>query len=466
MEYLLDQQGEERLRAYFDSIGGVLRNKRRRESFAIYAMGLLGDGERKSAEPMAARACPDPERVDAAHQRLTYFTRGSDWSDRDVRRVAVRYALAEMTVREPVTNWIIDDTGFLKQGTHSVGVQRQYTGSAGKITNCQIAVSLSVATQRDHLLANMRLYIPEDWADDPARRAEAHIPKELTFKTKPELALEMIDDAIEDGVPPGLLLADSAYGDNADFRRGVRCAGLNYAVGIHRTSTVWRLDRLGRRIGKPVAVGDLAIAIGRKGFRRTTWRDGTKGKLASKFAAERVVLAQDDGVDPSQREMVWLLMEWPDGEEEPTDFTVATLPGKLSRRLLVRRIKERWRTERVYEDAKGELGLDHYEGRTYPGWNHHVSVLLCCFAFIVAERVRAFPPSAAKAAARHKAGPDGAVERAPRTALSRLVHHCPAGDRSRHGRMATTLPALPPLASRTRTARATATHIADHRRHP
>jgi len=192
------------------------------------------------------------------------------------------------------------------------------------------------------------------------------------------------------------VLADSAYGDNSEFRRRVRCEGLGYAVGLHRTTTVWRLDLLGRRIGDPVAVGDLADAIGRGGFRRVTWREGTKGKMSSRFATERVVLAQDDLVDPSQREAVWLLMEWPHGEKAATDFTATTLPANMSRRQLVRRVKQRWRTERVYEDAKGELGLDHYEGRSFRGWNHHVSMVLVCFAFIVAERSRAFPPSAGK----------------------------------------------------------------------
>jgi FOG: Transposase len=189
----------------------------------------------------------------------------------------------------------------------------------------------------------------------------------VRFKTKPELALEMIQRAVADGLPHGLVLADSAYGDSADFRRALRCEGLDYAVGIHRTSTVWRLDSLGRRIGDPVAVGDLADAIGRGGFRRVTWREGTKGKMSSRFAAERVVLAQDDKVDPAQREVVWLLMEWPHGEKAATDFTAATLPPSMSRCQLVRRVKQRWRTERVYEDAKGELGLDHYEGRSFRG---------------------------------------------------------------------------------------------------
>src|SRR5450759_579213 len=184
MEYQLDCKGERRLAVYFDRICGVLRTAPQRGSFATYALGLMGDGERKSAEPMAARACPDPDRVDAAHQRLTYFTRGAESSDHDVRKEAASYALTAMTAREPVTDWIIDDTGFPKQGTHSVGVQRQYSGTIGKIANCQVAASLTIATRTEHVPVDFELYLPESWTADPLRRAEAHIPDEVTFKSQ------------------------------------------------------------------------------------------------------------------------------------------------------------------------------------------------------------------------------------------------------------------------------------------
>jgi SRSO17 transposase len=449
MEYLLDRKGQRRLATYFHRIGEVLRTAPQRASFATYALGLMGDGERKSMEPMAARACPNPEGVNAAHERLTYFTRGAQWSDHDVRREAARYALAAMTARGPVTDWIIDDTGFPKQGAHSVGVQRQYSGTIGKIANCQVAVSLTISTCTEHVPVDFALYLPESWTENASRRAEAHIPDEVMFKTKPELGIEMIERAIADGLPGGLVLADSAYGDNAEFRRRVRCEGLDYAVGLHRTTTVWRLDSLGRRTGDPVAVGDLADAIGRRGFRRVTWREGTKGKMSSRFASERVVLAQDDLVEPSQREAVWLLMEWPNGEKAATDFTAATLPPSMSRRQLVRRVKQRWRTERMYEDAKGELGLDHYEGRSFRGWNHHVSMVLVCFAFIVAERSRAFPPSAGKAGTRKASHRhDGAHSNSPGTALPGFLHHRAPGHRARTGQMATPMPPVSQVASR------------------
>ena len=389
----------QRLERYFQRIGDVLGEESRRGSFALYAMGLLGDAERKSVEPLAARACPDPRRVDAMHQRLLHFAVDSKWSDRDVRRAAAQYALEAMTSREPVEVWIVDDTGFLKQGQHSVGVQRQYTGSAGKIANCQIGVSLSVATRTEHLPLDFELYLPECWANDAARRREARIPADVAFKTKPQLALQMIERAVQDGVPPGLVLADTAYGTSSQFRARLRSLGLHYAVAVDPQTTVCLLDEKGYPQGDAPSVLDLALRIHeRGGFRRCTWRKGTQEDLSARFALRRVIAA---GVPQREQEPLWLLIEWRDDEAKPANSFLISLPGLRTKKQLIRRVMQRWRTERVYEDLKGELGLDHYEGRRFPGWHHHVSVALCCYAFIVAERVRRFPPSARGTAEAH-----------------------------------------------------------------
>jgi SRSO17 transposase len=393
MDYVLDLAAQRRLGEYFSEIGSILNNVKRRASFATYAMGLLGDGERKSVEPISARACADDKRIEAHHQRLLHFLTDSEWSDREVRRCAARYATTAMVERDPILAWIVDDTGFIKQGSHSVGVQRQYTGSAGKITNCQIGVSLSITTRTEHVPVDFELYLPESWANDPARRIEARIPDDVVFKTKIELAKDMIDRACADELPKGVVLADTFYGTSADFREHVRCHGLDYAVAINERSTVWRLDTLGRRSGDPISASDLARELPIKSFRRITWRAGTKKKLSARFAIERVVLVGDDGWEPAEREAVWLVIEWLDGEDAPTKFHVTTLPPTCTKKRLVRVIKERYRTERVYEDLKGELGLDHFEGRRFRGWHHHVTVALCCYAFVVAERVRRFSPS-------------------------------------------------------------------------
>ncbi len=397
-EFTLDVEGQRRLEEYLVQIGDVLGSDERRASFAVYAMGLFGDGERKSMEPIAARACPDPELVDTEHQRLQHFTTNSPWSDRDVRREAAKYALTAMTQRELVTHWIVDDTGFLKQGKHSVGVKRQYTGSAGKITNCQIGVSLTIATPTQHVPIDFDLYLPREWADDPDRRQEARIPDAVHFQTKPELAIDSIKQALEDGIPAGRVIVDSAYGASTRFRRELRRNGLQYGVAVKATMKVWQLDSLDRRRGgKTLTVADYAKQIAEDGgFRRTTWREGTKETLSGRFAARRVLPIADEGISRAEREVVWLLMEWEEGEEQPNKFYFITGSNHMTRKKLVRHIKQRWRTERAYQDLKGQLGLDHFEGRRFRGWHHHVSVALACYAFIVAEQAQHFPPAERK----------------------------------------------------------------------
>jgi SRSO17 transposase len=438
--FTIDRGTEERVVAYLDGVAEILANKRRKESFAMYAMGLMGDGERKSAEPIAARACGDPKLADAYHQRLTHFLCDSNWDDAGVRRFCARYALEEMTKREAVQTWIVDDTGFLKQGKHSVGVQRQYTGTAGKVTNCQVGASLSITTRSMHVPVDFELYLPESWANDPGRRREAHIPNEVVFKKKPQLAMEMIRRAITDGLPRGVVLADSAYGDSSVFRRELRELDLDYAVEVHSPTTVWRLTSSGQRRGDPMSVMDVGHHTPR--FRKVTWREGTKGKMSSNFARCRVraVKHKTGGADDEE---LWLLMEQPDGEVAPTKFWLATLPKTTSTKSLV---KERYRTERVYEDLKGELGLDHFEGRTFRGWHHHVTSVLCCFSFIVAETARRFSPRSRPQERRSHQGPqetDGPLRGATGAALPRLPHHRAPRVRTDHSHMAPALPLLP-----------------------
>lgn len=397
MPELMDSTAEQRLLDYFDRIGEALGRPERRASFATYALGILGEGERKSIEPIAARACADPSRMDADHQRLHHFATDSPWEDDAVRREAARYALTAMTEREPIECWIIDDTGFPKQGSHSVGVQRQYSGTLGKVGNCQVAVSLSVATRTEHLPIDFALYLPEVWLTD-AKRAEARIPWNLEHASKAELALQMISRAVDDGVSPGLVVADQGYGGQ-EFFAGIRALGLHYAVAVDPRSMVVTLDKAGRRSASRIHLEQLARRIDKAdGFRRCTWREGTKEPLWARFALRRVVWAGRSypHVEIEDREPVWLLIEWRDGETEPRNYFFCSLPGPMTTKQLVRLVMQRWRTERVYEDLKGELGLDHYEGRRFPGWHHHISVVLACNAFVVAERARHFSPSAGR----------------------------------------------------------------------
>jgi SRSO17 transposase len=391
MAYELDAEGEGRLGSYLARLGECLGNGHQRGSFATYMMGLLSESERKSVEPLAARTTATPAHASASHQRLHHFIANTAWSDHDVRLTAARYAITAMEERDPLLAWVIDDTGFLKQGKHSVGVQRQYTGSAGKTANCQVGVSLSVTTPTEHLPIDFALFLPETWTADPERRLKAKIPVEAIFKTKHELALEMIEQAALDQIPGKIILADSFYGHSRSFRETVHLLGFDYGMAIYSSDTMCRLDRRDHRRGELLSAKEIALALGPKKFRRCTWRQGTKTKLSSRFALCRVKVPVEKGLAARAE---WLLVEWPDGENEPTHFFLTTLPKRMSKKQIVRLIKERYRTEQAYEELKGELGLDHFEGRSFTGWQHHVSVTLCSYAFLVAERSRAFPPSA------------------------------------------------------------------------
>jgi len=301
-----------------------------------------------------------------------------------------------------------------------------------------------VATRTEHLPIDFELYLPRSWTEDAARRQEARIPDEVQFKTKPELALQMIDHAIEDEVPRGVVLADEAYGNSSDFRAEVTKRELEYAVAINSNTGVWVVDRKGGLGLVPWSVREIALTLQAKHFRRTTWREGTRGWLSAKFAARRVVTAHNDGHPANERKPQWLLMEWRDDEPEPAHFYLLTVPRQTSRKQMVRILKERYRTERAYEDLKGELGLDHFEGRRFVGWHHHVSVALACYAFITAERVRSFFPSAGW----KTATPPNRVETG--TPLPGFVHHCASCNCTGAQQLATPMPAMSSQSSASR----------------
>jgi SRSO17 transposase len=299
-----------------------------------------------------------------------------------------------LQAQEKVVVWIVDDTGFPKQGKHSVGVQRQYSGTLGKVGNCQVGVSLSIATRHEHVPIDFELYMPESWVEDKVRCKKARVPADLVFRTKTELALDLISRAMDNRIPGEVVLADAAYGGSAEFRNTVQMFGLDVGVAVKGNMKVWLLDAIERRRGEPIEARALGAKFGRAAFRRMTWREGTCRKMASNFKFCRVKVANDDGTESADREPMWLVIEWPDGESQPTKFVLTSLRRRMSKKEIVRVLQERWRTERAYEELKGELGLDHFEGRTFTGWHHHISVVLCCYAFIVSERVRHFPPSA------------------------------------------------------------------------
>lgn len=400
---------ESRFAEYVERLSSALGHADRKAPLKAYCTGLILPGERKSIEPMAARV--EPARVGAAHQSLHHFVAKAEWSDEEVLTVVRAEVLPAIERQGPIRAWIVDDTGFPKKGTHSVGVARQYCGQLGKQDNCQVAVSLSVANDHASLPIAYRLYLPEAWALDADRRARAGVPEDVRFRTKPEIALDEIRVVLSAGVPTGVVLADAGYGIDTAFRSGLTAMGLTYIVGIQSSISLWppgtgplppkawsgrgRPPSLIRRPPehKPLSARQLAQSLPASAWHIVTWREGTNAPLSSRFAALRIRPAHRDYWRSAPRPEEWFLVEWPQGENEPTKYWLSTLPEMTTLADLVDQAKLRWRIERDYQELKQEIGLGHYEGRGWRGFHHHATLAIAAYGFLVSER-SLIPPSA------------------------------------------------------------------------
>jgi len=403
------RHGEARFAAYLDEIGAVLGHAGRAAAARAYCTGLLLPGARKSVEPMAARI--EPGRVGARHQSLHHVVAKAGWDDAALLAAARRRALPALERHGPVRYWIVDDTGFPKQGGHSVGVARQCCGQLGKQDNCQVAVSLSVANDHASLPIAYRLYLPEAWAGDGERRARAGVPEGIGFETKPGIALGQIRQAQAEGAPPGVVLGDAGYGVETAFRAALAGAGLTYALGVQSSASLWPRGeaplpvpphggrgrpptRVRRAPGhQPVPARKLAEGLPARAWRTITWREGSRTGLSSRFAALRVRPAHRDTLRSEPWPEEWLLVEWPKGAEDPSKYWLSNLPPGTALRDLVHTAKARWLIERDYQELKQEIGLGHYEGRGWRGFHHHASLCIAAYGFLVAERCL-FPPRA------------------------------------------------------------------------
>jgi SRSO17 transposase len=394
---------ESRFRAYVEGLVSIIGHADRAGPLYDYCLGLVLPGERKSVEPMAAKTAP--ARTSAQHQSLLHFVGVASWSDEKVLSKVWEMVLPEIERHGPIEAWIIDDTGFPKQGSHSVGVARQYCGQLGKKDNCQVAVSLSIANHHASLPVGYRLYLPQDWAQDDRRRSKAGVPEDICFMTKQEIALEQLRWACEAGLPRGVVLADTAYGSDGKFRAGITALGLTYLAGIQAQTLVWlpgtpqpprtRPLKNGRR-GEVdlISVKELAIGLSKKAWRTIKWREGSAEWLSSRFARVRVRVG-DRRLLPASHIEEWLLIEWPDGEDEPTRYWLSQFPEGITFDRLVDLTKLRWRIERDYQELKQEVGLGHYEGRGWRGFHHHATLCIAAYGFLVSER-ETIPPSATR----------------------------------------------------------------------
>ncbi len=374
----------------------------------VYVRGLMLDGKRKSIEPMAERVSGGDE------QCLQQFVSQSPWDE-----VPVRRALARRMSRELAPDaWVVDDTGFPKFGKMSVGVARQYSGALGKVGNCQIGVSINACSDEASCPLDWRLFIPKEWDEESEfnkqRRAKAHLPEDVGHTEKWRLALEVIDELRSWGLAPPVILGDGAYGDITEFRCGLEQRGLCYVLDVKAGTSAYgeavereRPDYRGRGRPpvaryrqQPSSLRKLALAAGKKAAVTVTWREGTRGKLRSRFLALRVRPANVELRHAAHKAdedlpLRWLLCEWPSQADEPVKYWLSNLPADTPLKTLVRLGKLRWRIEHDYRELKDALGLDHFEGRTYRGWNHHVTLVSVAHAFLTLERRRRPPTRAA-----------------------------------------------------------------------
>ena len=383
----------QRLIRWLEPFQRCFGHRAQRLALRTYVHGLFSDSDRKSMQAMLARVT-DP----ITYQGFQHFITHAVWdADRVWRRL-----LEVLPERRGVL--IIDGTSFPKQGTHSVGVARQYCGALGKIANCQVAVTAALWTGVRAWVTGALLYLPKPWLGDADRRAVAHIPAGASFQEKWRQALTLIRRARAAGLQITAVLADAEFGDVTAFRRALHRWRLPYAVGISRHLTVFRgtpavhvppSGRMGRPRSqlvlvhdtRPIAVRALALALPTQAWRRVTWRNGTNRAWAARFAAVRVTPA-NDWRDRRLAPEVWLLCEQDLGATPRTKYFFVALPASASVKQLVQLAHQRWAIEQQYQELKTELGFDHFEGRSYPGWQHHVVLTAVAYAFLQRERMR------------------------------------------------------------------------------
>lgn len=443
----------QRFEAYLGHLAESLGHADRHAGLRGYCTGLMLPLERKSIEPIAAGV--DPLHVSARHQSLHHFVSQADWSDAELLRRVRQWVMPKLGL-EASGFWIVDDTGFPKKGKHSVGVARQYCGALGKQDNCQVAVSVSLASSLGSLPVSWQLYLPKDWAEDAERRDKAGVPPAIGFATKPQIALQHLKRLLAEGLPPYCVLADAGYGVDTAFRHGLTQLGLPYLVGITSAVSVWppevepllprpyqghgRPPVQPRRTAKrqPMAVKALAHALPARAFREVSWREGSNPMLSSRFAAVRVRHAGGNIGRARLWPQQWLLIEWPQDQPEPEKYYLSTLPETRSLAELVEAAHQRWRIERDYQDLKQEFGLDHYEGRGWRGFHHHASLSIAAYGFLLAERLTGHNPGSQKNHIRRQAPvvpedyvPRGGAQSAtPRAGLD--PHAAPSAQRYSH----------------------------------
>lgn len=375
----------------FDSFTNYLfagfGNKRGRHNLGLSVQSRLMTIDRKNSQVSGAHLAPTPEQADAYRQKLTRATLGN-WSDEVV--IGRLRPLAYRTLPQ-ASAWIVDSSAIPKKGDKSVGVSHQYCGQLGKRANCQAFVSVHLSTTRLSLPLETELYLPEVWCDDLERRREAGVPDEVIYRTKAEIALDQIDRLLDAGCPKKTVVADADFGTAQYFRQGCAERGLTYMAGIRKHITVLRPRQLKDLPDAVMSVAEVARALPKAAWETITWREGSKGELSSQFASLRVTPAQGHHHGKVLEDEQWLLIEWPDDKDEPTNYWFSNFDRRCSKRRLVRKAHLRWRVERDYQDLKQEIGLGDYQGRTWTGFHHHLTLCMAAMVYLALQR-RVFSP--------------------------------------------------------------------------
>jgi SRSO17 transposase len=385
----------ERLAAYFaDVASGLLRSEQRANAL-LYARGLLEAGPRKSLEPMVGRLGGGAVEYEA----LQHFIADSPWECEVIDRAVAERVCA---VIEPAA-WVLDDTGIPKDGKRSPGVKRQYSGTLGKIGNCQIAVSLHAVSTKGTVPLGFRLYLPEDWCADPERRKKAKIPDSVEFATKPTLGAELVTRAAGWKIRRAPVLGDQAYGNDAKLRTRLHAEGIDYVLSIGPECDVFEPDTVfavpPRKPGsrgrapsvlrtdtEPQSIAELLADLDPETLQTVAFRTIDGEQIVSRFAFLRVIAAHPVTRDRQAPREEWLIVEWPEGHDAPSDYWISNLPADTEPERLARLARLRWMIELDYKQLKGELGLDHYEGRSYLGFHHHCTLVTAAHGFLTLER--------------------------------------------------------------------------------
>jgi SRSO17 transposase len=385
---------KERLSAYMRDVARGLVRSEQRAAAGVYARGLLEAGARKSLEPIVARLGEGGD-----YEALQHFLADSPWDPVVIQRAVAERVCPEIGVRA----WVIDDTGVPKDGKHSPGVKRQYSGTLGKIGNCQIVVSVHAVGERGTVPLDWALYLPEEWCADQARCHKAKVPADVVFANKPQLAAGLIERACSWNVTRAPVLGDEAYGRNSDLRTRLYDAGIEYVLSLNSDAGVYdastfevperRPGARGRapsavRSGRPARqVRDLAASLDPEQFQSIAFRARDEQQLSSRFAMVRVVCRHPIVRDHHAPREEWLIIEWPEDQEHPSHYWISNLPADTTPERLARLARLRWVIELDYRQLKGELGLDHYEGRSYLGFHHHCAIVTAAHGFLTLERL-------------------------------------------------------------------------------